>query len=396
VPTPTRRFAFSIGVFAAVLILSGAGAGVAVAEPEDPGNPPGSGQSSEPGGPGETPPTEPPVPAVKSPLGQLRDLLQRPRAVFGNGRTPGPLVPEFSVGVPPIAGVEPGWVEPKPGGEPVEGEPVEGEPKEPSPVDPIVVDPRVDPPAKKPSWHTARVQLPFVSPFSVPLPTRPGARATQFSIDLSDPFKALTSVTTTLNQVGTLVTEAIAPYNPFPPKPPEPTLRITEETPVADAGGGYVGTGPASGGGASSSDPMPPMPVLQAPMAMPMPMPRIGPPRPVERTIPAGASPQVIGAGSAGVRAAEIKGSLTQTGLVPTSSVAPANTMSAGLGRPGNTALRQGYPQYLRSARIPEVAVIAVPGLAGLLALTASGGVLGYRQANSGRYLRADAARFLQ
>jgi hypothetical protein len=37
-----------------------------------------------------------------------------------------------------------------------------------------------------------------------------------------------------------------------------------------------------------------------------------------------------------------------------------------------------------------------LPGIAGLLALITSGGVLGYRQANSGRYLRADAARFLR
>jgi hypothetical protein len=39
---------------------------------------------------------------------------------------------------------------------------------------------------------------------------------------------------------------------------------------------------------------------------------------------------------------------------------------------------------------------VALPGLAGLIAITFSGGVIGYRQADSGRYLRSDAARFLQ
>jgi hypothetical protein len=62
----------------------------------------------------------------------------------------------------------------------------------------------------------------------------------------------------------------------------------------------------------------------------------------------------------------------------------------------GNPVLRDGYPQYLRSARTTQVATVALPGLAGLIALTASGSVIGYRQANSGRYLRSEAERFIQ
>jgi hypothetical protein len=62
----------------------------------------------------------------------------------------------------------------------------------------------------------------------------------------------------------------------------------------------------------------------------------------------------------------------------------------------GNTAYRQGFPQYLRTARVGELAIVALPGVAGLLAITASGGAIGFRQANSGRYLRSEAARFLQ
>lgn len=388
-PTPTRRFALGIGALAALLILNGVGMGVAVAEPDDPGVPPDSGQSSEPSSPSEPTSPVPPVPEVRSPLSQLRDFLQRPHAIFGNGRVPGQPVPVVVPETPGVVGVDPELIVPKPGDAPsaVPGESVEDEPKQTLPGDPVDVAPT----ARKPSGHTAEVRLPFSAPFTVPLPTRPGARATQFSIDLSDPFKALNSVNTSLNQLNTLISEAITPHNPFPPKPPQPTLRVMEEGPVADASGGVAGGGH---GGASGSDPMPPMPVLRAPMALPMP--RIGPPRPIVRTTPAGAAAPVLGAGSAGVRTPEIKGSLAQTGSVPGSTAPPANTTSAGLSGTGNTAFRQGYPQYLRSARIAELAVVAIPGVAGLLVLTASGGVLGYRQANAGRFVRSDAARFLR
>jgi len=73
--------------------------------------------------------------------------------------------------------------------------------------------------------------------------------------------------------------------------------------------------------------------------------------------------------------------------------VVPSSASSSSLGNP---VLRQGYPEYQRSARITQVATVALPGLAGLIALTASGSVVGYRQANSGRSLRSGAERFLQ
>ena len=45
----------------------------------------------------------------------------------------------------------------------------------------------------------------------------------------------------------------------------------------------------------------------------------------------------------------------------------------------------------------PSLALVALPGLAGLIVLTFSGGVIGYRQANAGRYLLTErAARFLR
>jgi hypothetical protein len=59
-------------------------------------------------------------------------------------------------------------------------------------------------------------------------------------------------------------------------------------------------------------------------------------------------------------------------------------------------SFRAGYPEYLRSARMAEVAGLAVPGIAGILALTAAGGLVGYRQAKAGLAVRAGGtARFL-
>jgi len=60
-------------------------------------------------------------------------------------------------------------------------------------------------------------------------------------------------------------------------------------------------------------------------------------------------------------------------------------------------AVRMGYPEYLRDADFAEVAVVALPGLGGIIAITALGGFLGRRQAKAGHVLRAaGTARFLQ
>ncbi|MEU0498231.1 hypothetical protein [Mycobacterium sp. NPDC006124] len=66
----------------------------------------------------------------------------------------------------------------------------------------------------------------------------------------------------------------------------------------------------------------------------------------------------------------------------------------------GNGAMpatyRAGYGDYLRTARVTDIAAIAVPGAAGIVALTAAGGVLGFRQARAGRAVRAHGtARFM-
>jgi hypothetical protein len=54
-----------------------------------------------------------------------------------------------------------------------------------------------------------------------------------------------------------------------------------------------------------------------------------------------------------------------------------------------------GYGEYLRSAGISQIAVLALPGVAGILVLTGAGGLLGYRQAKAGHAVRTGrVARF--
>ena len=60
-------------------------------------------------------------------------------------------------------------------------------------------------------------------------------------------------------------------------------------------------------------------------------------------------------------------------------------------------ATRLGYPRSFRSPTSGELALLALPGAAGLLVFTLSGGVIGYRQAQSARIVRTHAvARFLR
>ena len=52
------------------------------------------------------------------------------------------------------------------------------------------------------------------------------------------------------------------------------------------------------------------------------------------------------------------------------------------------SSYRVGYGEYLRTAGIPQVAVMAVSGVLGMLVLTGAGGLVGYRQAKAGRAVR--------
>jgi hypothetical protein len=57
---------------------------------------------------------------------------------------------------------------------------------------------------------------------------------------------------------------------------------------------------------------------------------------------------------------------------------------------------RIGYTEYLRNAGLSQVAVLAVPGVTGMLVLTCAGGLLGYRQAKAGHAVHTSGtARFV-
>jgi hypothetical protein len=378
VPNAVLRVLLAISALIAALLMAGLGAGLAAADPADPGNTPEPQPSSDP------PPPSEPAPTSSTPASifdipqtiatQLRDMFGRPLSIFGNGRVPGTLtVPDATT--PETSG---------PTNRKRDKPPVKEVPKpEVAPPDPVV-------PAKR-AGSSVNVVLPFSPPVSVPIPPPPvpGYQNMQLTLDFRDPSKAYASVGETLKTVNSLLTDAYAPYDPFKPPPPtpqpqlSPTFRILEQEPsVVDAGGTDVVVAPLSSGSSG-------LPVMQAPVVVPQI--RFEAPRPITGSIPA-EQPQAPGAGSAAVRAPEVRGSGPQTGSMPTEQLLTSGSVSA----TSNPPLREGYPRYLRSARINQVATVALPGLAGLIAITASGSVIGYRQANSGRYLRSDAARFLQ
>ena len=88
----------------------------------------------------------------------------------------------------------------------------------------------------------------------------------------------------------------------------------------------------------------------------------------------------------AGARAPLIRGSLSSI----------AETAKATMTPMSGQATRVGYPRVLRNPTVGQLAAVALPGVAGLMFFTFSGGVIGYRQANSIRFIRTmGAERFL-
>ena len=386
-PTPVFRFALAVAVVLTTVALGGVGTGVAVAEPDEPGNTSEPSAGTEPGNV-EEPSSTPTPTATSTPRNlpeQLRDFLQRPLSIFGNGRVPGE---------PPSTTV--GTTEPEASATAT----VTSSDRPSDPVDavaprrvevPEVRVPTVAPPVapKVPSGASAEVRLPFTPAFTVPVLPMPGAENMRWTIDLTDPFKAYTTIEQTFATFNSLIADAYAPYDPTPAPAPGPQMRTFTEGPVLDVdgtGGGDAITLVAAGGAGGD------LPVLQAPpVVVPRPLPPSAPSRTVRGVSPV---PEVIAGGSAGVSAPALRGSITQTGTATAAEPLPAGvTATSPLGTP---AVRQGYAQSLRVARMGEIAIVAVPGVAGLLALTFSGGVIGYRQANSGRYLREDAVRFVR
>ncbi|HME48170.1 hypothetical protein [Mycobacterium sp.] len=61
-----------------------------------------------------------------------------------------------------------------------------------------------------------------------------------------------------------------------------------------------------------------------------------------------------------------------------------------------SSGFRTGYSDYLRTAGVTQMAALALPGVGGILLLTAGGGFIGYRQAKAGHLVRTEGiARFL-
>jgi hypothetical protein len=175
---------------------------------------------------------------------------------------------------------------------------------------------------------------------------------------------------------------------PKPEPTPSPSFRTQEEAPVVDAmgSGGDGGVDPVAAG---RGEP----PVFEVPLvvAPPMPIPAVAAPAgPLAASTPSGGPSPAVGAQTtaAGARAPSIRGSLAPTG---------ESASGKSLTPMGGQATRVGYPRSLRNPTVGELAAVALPGLAGLMLFTFSGGVIGYRQANSIRFLRtASADRFLE
>jgi hypothetical protein len=169
---------------------------------------------------------------------------------------------------------------------------------------------------------------------------------------------------------------------PAPSPAPRPAFRTQEEgPPVADSGGGGVD---AVSTGVAAEPPVLQAPLVIAPLPIPLP-PAVAPVAPLGAST--GPAPAPVDAVAVGANAPVIRGALPPTVEQPAGTLTPMS----------GQATRLGYSRYLRSPTAGELAAVALPGVAGLLFLTFSGGCIGYRQANSVRFLRAqDAERFLR
>lgn len=177
---------------------------------------------------------------------------------------------------------------------------------------------------------------------------------------------------------------------PAPAPAPGPAFRTQQEAPpVADAttGTSTGGVGGGGGGGGAMADPV----VVRAPLVS-VPRATTVAGRPTKTSPGAGAGaavpPGVTQPGVAGVRTPVIRGSVAPT----PGATAPLPATPAG----GQSPRVGAYSRGMTSPTLAEIAAVALPGVAGLLFLTFSGGMIGYRQANSGRFVRtAGAERFL-
>ncbi|HZA10114.1 hypothetical protein [Mycobacterium sp.] len=184
------------------------------------------------------------------------------------------------------------------------------------------------------------------------------------------------------------------PGTPGVPQPQPATQAPTTLSPSVAGEEPVVDSGPTGGHGRGSEYPHPAaaeVPVIEAPLvapvipaapvvppAPPLPAPRIGvnpgiPPRVPPEPPPGNPLPPL--------------GQSVGPGPQPLPPASPLATQAA---------FRVGYSSYLRTAGTGELAAMALPGVAGMLLLTAAGGLVGYRQAKAGHSVRARSIeRFL-
>ncbi len=166
-----------------------------------------------------------------------------------------------------------------------------------------------------------------------------------------------------------------------PPPPPGPSFRTQEEAPVVDATTGTA----RDGGGYAGADPT----VFRAPLVVTVPraVTEAGSGPRLAAGAPGGgpAEPGFTAPGVAGAKTPAIRGSVS-----PTPGTTARPMAREGAPRP------EGLPRVTMNPTLAQITAVALPGVAGLIALTLSGGVIGYRQANSVRFVRtAGAERFL-
>ncbi|GFG53797.1 hypothetical protein CQY20_13010 [Mycolicibacterium agri] len=129
-----------------------------------------------------------------------------------------------------------------------------------------------------------------------------------------------------------------------------------------------------------------PAPVVPAPITMPV---IVAPP------VGVGTGAGGAGSGGAGSGPPPPPAPRAVTAPPPTGRVPPAN--AGGTAPVPKSSYRLGYTEYLRTAGLPQVAAVAVPGIVGILVLTGAGGLVGYRQAKAGHAVRVGgSARFMR
>jgi hypothetical protein len=346
---PALRSCAVAGVLAVTFVFGGvAAAAPVVAQPgdgeatsQDTNEPDDTGSGSEEQSPGEANPDEPEEP-------------KQPDEPTDGGPVEDPDEPEVSRDSDP----EPEEIG---GGD-------SGVREEPAPEPP-------PPPAAIPKYQNS-ITIPWVRlPAAGEIPAGTWPTASTFYTTIAIPVPTLEEFLRALRVV------------PAPAPAPGPAFRIQEEgPPVADATTGTT-TAAGGGGGGAMAEPV----VFRAPLVtVPRATTVAGRPTKTPQGTPAGAAvpPGVTQPGVAGVRTPVIRGSVAPT----PGATAPLPATPAG----GQSPRVGAYTRGMTSPSLAEIAAVALPGVAGLLFLTFSGGMIGYRQANSARFVRtAGAERFL-